>query len=92
MTGDDPVTSDLPAFWRTVLKSVRNKALNSCVLHLLCLQWVIWLATCQLKTIQEFKVRSSFYIVFPPTLFVVDMNIRRHNLLSTVLNYHLIFL
>ncbi|XP_069379960.1 Fanconi anemia group G protein isoform X2 [Paralichthys olivaceus] len=59
MTGDDPVTSDLPAFWRTVLKSLRNEALISCVLHLLCLQWVIWLATCQLKTIQEFKEELS---------------------------------
>ncbi|XP_062238075.1 Fanconi anemia group G protein [Platichthys flesus] len=59
MTGDDPVASDLPAFWRTVLKSGRNKALNSCVLHLLCLQWVIWLATCKLKTIHEFKEELS---------------------------------
>ncbi|XP_053276480.1 Fanconi anemia group G protein [Pleuronectes platessa] len=59
MTGDDPVTSDLPAFWRTVLKSVRNKALNSCVLRLLCVQWVIWLATCQMKTIHDFKEELS---------------------------------
>ncbi|XP_023269249.1 Fanconi anemia group G protein isoform X2 [Seriola lalandi dorsalis] len=55
ITGNDSVTSETPVFWRTVLKSVANTALNSCVLYLLCLQWAIWLATCQLKTIQEFK-------------------------------------
>ena len=60
MTGDDPVASDLPVFWRTVLKSVGNTALNPCVLHLLCLQWAIWLSTCQLKTIQEFQVMPCF--------------------------------
>ncbi|XP_070761028.1 Fanconi anemia group G protein [Enoplosus armatus] len=54
VTGDDPVASDSPVFWTTVLKSVENTALNSCVLYLLCLQWAIWLATCQLKTIQTF--------------------------------------
>ncbi|XP_044052731.1 Fanconi anemia group G protein isoform X2 [Siniperca chuatsi] len=55
MTGDNPVCSDPPVFWRIVLKSVENTALNSCVLYLLCLQWAIWLATCQLKTIQGFQ-------------------------------------
>uniref|UniRef100_A0A3B4UN36 FA complementation group G n=1 Tax=Seriola dumerili TaxID=41447 RepID=A0A3B4UN36_SERDU len=58
ITGNDSVTSETPVFWRTVLKSVANTALNSCVLYLLCLQWAIWLATCQLKTIQEFKLCS----------------------------------
>ncbi|XP_074494236.1 Fanconi anemia group G protein isoform X3 [Sebastes fasciatus] len=53
MTGDDPLAPDPPVFWRTVLKSVGNTALNPSVLYLLCLQWAIWLSTCQLKTIQE---------------------------------------
>ncbi|XP_078106721.1 Fanconi anemia group G protein isoform X1 [Sander vitreus] len=53
MTGDAPVASDPPVFWRTVLKSVGDTALNPCVLYLLCLQWAIWLSTCQLKIIQE---------------------------------------
>ncbi|XP_038560147.1 Fanconi anemia group G protein [Micropterus salmoides] len=55
VTGHDPVASDHPVFWRTLLKSVESTALNSCVLYLLCLQWAIWLATCQLKTIQGFQ-------------------------------------
>ncbi|XP_058492001.1 Fanconi anemia group G protein isoform X1 [Solea solea] len=50
-----PVASDLPAFWKSVLKSPGNTALNSCLLHLLCLQWAVWLATCRLKTIQQFE-------------------------------------
>ncbi|KAI3372891.1 hypothetical protein L3Q82_023345 [Scortum barcoo] len=55
VTGDDPVASDPPVFWRTVLRSVGNTALNSCVLNLLYLQWAVWLATFQLKTIQGFQ-------------------------------------
>ncbi|XP_059193025.1 Fanconi anemia group G protein isoform X2 [Centropristis striata] len=55
MTEVDPVSSDLPVVWRTVLKSVGNTALNTCVLYLLCLQWAVWLSTCQLKSIQEFQ-------------------------------------
>ncbi|XP_029366795.1 Fanconi anemia group G protein [Echeneis naucrates] len=51
--------SDPPLFWRGVLKSVRNTALNPCVLYLLCLQWAIWLATCQLETILELKEELS---------------------------------
>ncbi|XP_070689548.1 Fanconi anemia group G protein [Pempheris klunzingeri] len=55
MNGDDPVASDPPEFWRTVLKSVGKTAFKSSVLYLLCLQWAVWLATCQLKTIQRFQ-------------------------------------
>ncbi|XP_042344579.1 Fanconi anemia group G protein, partial [Plectropomus leopardus] len=62
MTGDDPVASDPPAFWRAILKSVGNAALNPCVLHLLCVQWAIWLSTCQLKTIQE--LQDELFSVF----------------------------
>uniref|UniRef100_UPI0037E8508C Fanconi anemia group G protein n=1 Tax=Semicossyphus pulcher TaxID=241346 RepID=UPI0037E8508C len=54
MSGYNHDASDPPVFWRTVFKSVENQA-NSCVLNLLCLQWAVWLATCQLNTIQEFK-------------------------------------
>ncbi|KAK9522693.1 hypothetical protein VZT92_019141 [Zoarces viviparus] len=55
MTEDDSAASDPPVFWRTALKSVGNTALKPRVLYLLCLQWAIWLATCQLKTIQGFQ-------------------------------------
>ena len=60
MTGDDPMASDPPVIWRIVLKSVENTALNYSVLHLFCLQWAIWLATCRLKTIEELQVRCCF--------------------------------
>ncbi|KAE8292251.1 Fanconi anemia group G protein-like protein [Larimichthys crocea] len=55
ITGDNPVATDPPVFWKTALKSVANTALNSSIQYILCLQWAIWLATCQLKTIQEFQ-------------------------------------
>ncbi|XP_036953902.1 Fanconi anemia group G protein isoform X2 [Acanthopagrus latus] len=55
MTGDDPISSDPPAFWKTLLKSMGNTTFTSSVQHLLCLQWAVWLAKCQLKTIQEFQ-------------------------------------
>lgn len=69
MTGDDPISSDPPAFWKTLLKSMGNTTFTSSVQHLLCLQWAVWLAKCQLKTIQEFQVRSCLEIVFPSNLF-----------------------
>ncbi|XP_047447623.1 Fanconi anemia group G protein isoform X2 [Mugil cephalus] len=59
MTGGDPGTSEPLVCWRAVLKSVGNTALHTCVLTLLCLQWAIWLATCQLKTIQQFQEEIS---------------------------------
>ncbi len=59
MMGDESVASDLSGFWRKVLTAVRNTALNSSVQYLLGLQWAIWLATCQLKTIREFQVKSK---------------------------------
>ncbi|XP_028269284.1 Fanconi anemia group G protein isoform X2 [Parambassis ranga] len=59
MAGGDPGTSDSLILWRFALRSVENKALHPWVLNLLCLQWAIWLATCQLKTIQEFQELSS---------------------------------
>ncbi|KAM9858634.1 Fanconi anemia group G protein [Aulostomus maculatus] len=59
MTGDHPLASDPLVLWRTVLQSVGNTVFNSCVLHLLCLQWAVWLATCRLELIQEFKGELS---------------------------------
>ncbi|KAK2837336.1 hypothetical protein Q5P01_014548 [Channa striata] len=59
MTGKDTFAPNPNVFWRRVLKSVGNTALNSCVLHLLCLQWAIWLATCQLKIINDSQVDLS---------------------------------
>ncbi|XP_068422481.1 Fanconi anemia group G protein isoform X2 [Clinocottus analis] len=55
MSGDGLADSDPLVFWRTAVKSLGNTALNPSVLYLLCLQWAIWLATCQLKTIQGFQ-------------------------------------
>ncbi|XP_029915106.1 Fanconi anemia group G protein isoform X2 [Myripristis murdjan] len=53
VTGNNPVASDPPVFWRAVLKSLGNSALKSCIVHLLCLQWAVWLSTCRLNTIQD---------------------------------------
>lgn len=69
MSGDYHVASDPLVFWRTILKSVGNTALNSCLLYLLCVQWAIWLATCQLKTIEGFQVRACLWAVFTSHLF-----------------------
>ncbi|KAF7660165.1 hypothetical protein LDENG_00286720 [Lucifuga dentata] len=55
----DPVASDPPVFWRAVLKSLGNTALDSCVQQLLCLQWALWLSTYRLKTIQELQEELS---------------------------------
>ncbi|XP_029017873.1 Fanconi anemia group G protein isoform X2 [Betta splendens] len=55
MTDDEPPSLDPLVFWRTVLKSVKSKTFSSCILHLLCLQWAIWLASCQLKMIEAFQ-------------------------------------
>ncbi|XP_030593830.1 Fanconi anemia group G protein isoform X2 [Archocentrus centrarchus] len=59
MAGDDSSTSDPLVLWRTVLKSVGNTALHLHALYLLCLQWALWLAKCQLETIQEFREELS---------------------------------
>ncbi|XP_008280228.1 Fanconi anemia group G protein [Stegastes partitus] len=61
MTGGDAGASDPLVRWRTVLNSVGDTALHPSVLYLLCLQWAIWLATCQLKTIQEFQEMSALF-------------------------------
>ncbi|KAM9393699.1 Fanconi anemia group G protein isoform 3-T3 [Pholidichthys leucotaenia] len=58
ITGDDPGTPE-PLLIRTFLRSVRTTALSPCGVYLLCLQWAIWLATSQLKTVQEFQREIS---------------------------------
>lgn len=68
---EDPVDSDPLVFWRTVLKSVGSTAIKSSVQYILGVQWAIWLATCQLKTIQEFQVQSCLQAVFTVDLFGV---------------------
>ncbi|XP_061585953.1 Fanconi anemia group G protein isoform X2 [Cololabis saira] len=62
MTGCDPIASDSPLLWRTAVKTVENTALHCFVLYVFTLQWAVWLATCQMKTIQEFQeeISSSF--------------------------------
>nr|XP_046243219.1 Fanconi anemia group G protein isoform X2 [Scatophagus argus] len=62
MTGDGPAASDTSVFWRIVFRSMGNTALNSYLQYLLCVQWAIWLATCQLKTIKEFQ-RGQFSLL-----------------------------
>lgn len=64
MTGDNSLATNPPVFWRAVLKLVGNTTLNSCVQNVLCLQWAIWLATCQLKLIEEFQVQVAFSVSF----------------------------
>ncbi|KAF3695853.1 Fanconi anemia group G protein -like protein [Channa argus] len=59
MTGNNTLASDPNVFWREVLKSVGNTALNVCIVHLLCLQWAIWLATCQLNMINDSQMDLS---------------------------------
>ncbi|XP_072243089.1 Fanconi anemia group G protein [Leuresthes tenuis] len=59
MTGGDSSTSDPLWLWKTALKFVGNAALHPFVLYLPCLQWAVWLATCQFKTIKEFKEEMS---------------------------------
>jgi len=62
MTGGDTSTSDPLWLWKTALKFVGNAALHPFVLYLPCLQWAVWLATCQFKTIKEFKVKLTFHL------------------------------
>lgn len=54
-TTEEPVDSDPLVFWRTALQLVENTSLKSSVRHLLGLQWAVWLASCQMRTIQEFQ-------------------------------------
>ncbi|TNM89432.1 hypothetical protein fugu_003666 [Takifugu bimaculatus] len=52
MTGADPEASEL---WKSVLESARNTALTPSVQCVVGLQWAVWLANCQLETIQEYQ-------------------------------------
>lgn len=60
MTGSDPEVSDT-VFWKTVLESVRSTAITPRAQYVVGVQWAIWLANCQLKTIKEFQVHSCLY-------------------------------
>uniref|UniRef100_I3K7T9 FA complementation group G n=1 Tax=Oreochromis niloticus TaxID=8128 RepID=I3K7T9_ORENI len=59
MTGNNADTSDPLVLWRAVLKSAGNTALHPHVLYLLCLQWTLWLAKCQLENIGELQEMTS---------------------------------
>lgn len=61
-TTEEPVDSDPLVFWRTALQLVENTSLKSSVRRLLGLQWAVWLASCQMRTIQEFQVRSCLFL------------------------------
>lgn len=61
MTGADPEASEL---WKSVLESARSPALTAPVQRVVGLQWAVWLANCQLKTIQEYQVHYCLYSEF----------------------------
>lgn len=61
MTGADPEASEL---WKSVLESARSPALTAPVQRVVGLQWAVWLANCQLKTIQEYQVHFCLYPQF----------------------------
>ncbi|RVE68185.1 hypothetical protein OJAV_G00090110 [Oryzias javanicus] len=60
MKGESLCQSDAPIVWMMAVKSVKNTALHRFLLYLSCLQWAIWLATCQLKPIEDFQETSLF--------------------------------
>lgn len=60
MTGADPEVSDI-VVWKTVFESVRSTTITSRVQYVVGVQWAVWLANCQLKTITEFQVHSCLY-------------------------------
>ncbi|XP_035761095.1 Fanconi anemia group G protein isoform X3 [Neolamprologus brichardi] len=59
VTGNNADTSDPLVLWRAGLKSAGNTALHPHVLYLLCLQWALWLAKCQLENIWELQEQMS---------------------------------
>ncbi|XP_063345262.1 Fanconi anemia group G protein [Pelmatolapia mariae] len=59
MTGNNADASDPLVLWRAGLKSAGNTALHPHVLYLLCLQWALWLAKCQLENIWELQEQMS---------------------------------
>lgn len=62
MTGADPEASDT-VIWKTVLKLARSTAITSGVLHVVGVQWAVWLASYQMKPIRELQVHSCLYPV-----------------------------
>uniref|UniRef100_A0A3Q4MBD2 FA complementation group G n=1 Tax=Neolamprologus brichardi TaxID=32507 RepID=A0A3Q4MBD2_NEOBR len=63
VTGNNADTSDPLVLWRAGLKSAGNTALHPHVLYLLCLQWALWLAKCQLENIWELQMSSLCELV-----------------------------
>lgn len=59
VTGNNADTPDPLVLWRAGLKSAGNAALHPHVLYLLCLQWALWLAKCQLENIGELQEQMS---------------------------------
>lgn len=59
-TTEELVDSDPVVFWRTAAQSVENTSLKSSVQRLLGLQWAVCLASCQMRTIQEFQVHAVY--------------------------------
>lgn len=62
MTGAAPEVSGI-AFWKTVFESMRSTAITSRVQYVVGVQWAVWLANCQLKTIKEFQVHSCLRLL-----------------------------
>lgn len=62
MTGADPEVSEV-VLWKTVLESVRSTADTSYVKYVVGLQWAVWLANCQMKTIKEFQVKCLYSVL-----------------------------
>lgn len=60
MSGADLDVSDI-VLWKTVFELVRSTAITSCMQYVVGVQWAVWLANCQLKTIKEFQVHSCLY-------------------------------
>lgn len=60
MTGADPEVSDI-VFWKTVIELVRSTAITSRLQYVVGVQWAVWLANCQLKTIKELQVHYCLY-------------------------------
>ena len=57
MTGGDTEVSD-NVLWEKVFESVKSTGITSRVQYVVGVQWAVWLANCQLKTIKEFQVHS----------------------------------
>lgn len=89
MTGADPEISDT-VFWKTVFELARSTAITSRVLYVAGVQWAVWLASSQLKTIEEFQVHFCIYLLSllhcTSLLSSVDEQIKKSNVLCIVMS------